>query len=228
MGLIHPGIPQKLALALQADAAISHFVETGTLSGTTTDWAARHFDTATTVEAHRPLFDAALRRFAARSNVEVIFGNSADVLPGILSSLHAPALFWLDAHWSGEGTGGEENECPLLAEIDAILGHRTDHILLVDDARFFLAPPHMPLNVGKWPDFEAIIRAVRTLSPDAFIAVFDDVIVIAPEKQKACIVAFLRNPDSTASRPRWAEEAEPPSRGTSALHKLWQWLRGRT
>jgi hypothetical protein len=225
MGLIHPGIPQKLALALQADAAISHFIETGTLSGTTTDWAARHFDTATTVEAYRPLFDAALQRFAAKSNVEVIFGNSADVLPNILSTLHAPALFWLDAHWSGEGTGGEENECPLLAEIDAILGHRTDHILLIDDARFFLAPPHMPLDPRKWPDFEAIIRAVRSLSPDAFIAVVDDVIVITPAKQKACIVAFLRNPDSTASRPRWAEEAEQPSHRTDALHKLWQLAR---
>jgi hypothetical protein len=194
MGSIYPGIPYKLALALKSDAHIADFVETGTSHGETTAWAAGHFDRVKTVEPYRPLFEAAVRRFAGSSNVEVIFGRSINALPTILTSLGGRALFWLDAHWSGEGTGGEDDECPLLAELDIILRHRKDHILLVDDARFFLAPPNTPHDPEKWPDFETITRTVRNLSPDAYLVVIDDVIVVTSRGQKACIVDLMREP----------------------------------
>jgi hypothetical protein len=203
MGLIHAGVPRKLALALKSDANIEYFVETGTFNGESCAWAAGYFEKVKTIEAYQPLFEAAVGRFAPHSNVEVIFGSSIDALPAILSNLRAPALFWLDAHWSGEGTGGEDNECPLVSELEIILKHRTDHILLVDDARFFLAPPHKPLNPEKWPDFELITRKIRTLSPNAYVVVIEDVIVVTPDRQKACIVDLLRDP--------------PPARNSAAL-----------
>ena len=88
-------------------------------------------------------------------------------------------LFWLDAHWSGSQTYGEDDECPLLEELEIILSSNLKNFaILIDDARLFLAPPPLPHNLEIWPSITDICRAV----PDNYdLIVRNDVIYIIPD-----------------------------------------------
>jgi len=47
-------------------------------------------------------------------------------------------LFWLDGHYSGEGTACGDQVSPILQELDLIKAHpRRDHCILIDDSRLF-------------------------------------------------------------------------------------------
>jgi hypothetical protein len=67
-----------------------------------------------------------------------MLGDSATLLPGILDTLDHPALFWLDGHYMGEGTGRAQEDSPVKAEVAALLRHAVrGHLVLIDDARLF-------------------------------------------------------------------------------------------
>lgn len=70
----------------------------------------------------------------------VICGDSGREMPGLLSRLHVPALFWLDAHLVvdlDETDALDEWPCPLLAELEAIRAweHGYTSTVLIDDLR---------------------------------------------------------------------------------------------
>ncbi len=67
-------------------------------------------------------------------------------------------LFGLYAHWSGGETYGEDDECPLLDELEIIFGYDKNYAILIDDARLFLAPPPHPHNIQAWPSLTDILR----------------------------------------------------------------------
>ena len=90
-------------------------------------------------------------------NVQLLVGDSASVLPGILATLHEPALFWLDAHYSGTGTTLGDRVTPISAELNAVLGHPVrGHVVLIDDAREF----HDSTRSG-YPGPEVVVVAAR-------------------------------------------------------------------
>src|SRR5690349_2942511 len=93
------------------------FVETGTLLGNTAYWAGAHFERVISIEADMKLYQGARTRLAPLSNVHLYYGKSQHLLAPLMKGLDRPAIVWLDAHWSGPGTAGEELECPLLDEI---------------------------------------------------------------------------------------------------------------
>ncbi|MDR1514735.1 MAG: hypothetical protein LBS45_03495 [Synergistaceae bacterium] len=66
------------------------------------------------------------------------------VLKDVLDGKNSPMLFWLDAHWSGGDTAGENIQCPLLEELKIILDSNSSHFILIDDARLILASPLLP------------------------------------------------------------------------------------
>lgn len=142
-----PGIV-KIAIvrAYLKSHRIQRFVETGTFYGAMTDAIARCGVRVDTIELDRTLAKRAKRVFAARSNVNVHQGDSAVVIREILGTLKEPALFWLDAHWSGGVTARGEIDTPISDELCSILDHSVDHIVLIDDARHFLGTngyPHL-------------------------------------------------------------------------------------
>ena len=96
-------------------------------------------DEVWTIELSDEYFTRASSRFSARSDVHVIHGRSEDRLPAVLADVVGPAVFWLDGHWSGGDTAGEERECPILDEIAAIdaWDHAGGSAILIDDARLF-------------------------------------------------------------------------------------------
>jgi hypothetical protein len=112
-------------------------VETGTFVGDTVYAMRRDFSRIVSIELDRRLAENARRRFARERHIAILHGDSKALLPQVLKTLDHPALFWLDAHWSGGVTARGEVETPLLDEVATIASHPVeDHVILIDDARF--------------------------------------------------------------------------------------------
>ncbi|HEX5104366.1 MAG TPA: hypothetical protein VFV87_11175 [Pirellulaceae bacterium] len=191
MGQVRMGPPEELVLHLRDQAAVSTFVETGTFQGRTTRWAARHFQRVHTIEREPALHEAAKLRLEPYQHVTCHLGHSREVLAGLAPSLTTPCLFWLDAHWSGGVTAGNDDECPLLEEIAEIDRHNQQHLLLIDDARLFLAPPPPPHRPESWPSIDAVCRALLARG-EAYVCVHDDVILRVPRRWQHAVVEFFR------------------------------------
>jgi hypothetical protein len=84
-------------------------------------------------------------------------------------------LFWLDAHYSGEGTALADSETPVLSELDCIFSHAVKgHVILIDDARCFDGK-------GDYPSLPEIKTYVSERRPDLICEVRDDIIRIYSE-----------------------------------------------
>ena len=210
MGFIHPGVPQQLAARLTAEFKISTFVETGTHKGHTAAWASELYARVITIEGSELWFQKTSERLAPYSNVTMLHGHSAQVLPEVITRLTGPALFWLDAHWSGRQTAGAEDQCPLLGEIAAINTSAFDHFILIDDARLFLSPPEPPHNVDQWPEIAAILAALNSMRPK-YAVVFEDAIIAVPPEARRLLQAYCLERQAAVKNRTFLEKA---------MHKL--------
>ena len=159
---------------------ISIFIETGTFFGTTSKWASPLFKIVYTIEKSTRFFRKAEKKFI-NTNVNCFNGDSPTCLSSILQNIDDTVIFWLDAHWSGEDTSGEEKECPLLEEISTINKWNRDCVILIDDASDFLATPPKPHKPDHWPTISEVIYRLNDISPERFIVVIHDVIIAVPE-----------------------------------------------
>ena len=67
------------------------------------------------------------------------------MLPQVIKELTAPALFFLDGHYSGDITARGDKETPVLEELGALLSDgRFEHVVVVDDARCFTGQNDYP------------------------------------------------------------------------------------
>ena len=153
--------PEKREEIKKWQAMTGHklFVETGTFLGDTTLAMSRIFDRCWTVEIDKTLYEQALRRFDGRMNIVALHGDSAVRITDILSDIDAPAVFWLDGHYSRANTGRGASDTAIVNELTRIFEHRIkEHVILIDDARDFL-------GVNGYPTIKALHRFVRRHSP---------------------------------------------------------------
>ena len=144
-------------------------IETGTCRGNGTKLLAKFFPRVISIELSEELFRTAKARFELEglANIELLQGDSVNLLPSILESLppEAKLFFFLDAHWSGDSTvswkesawagygidtahlgkagdlPSSEQQCPLDRELEAIVSlWRGSALLLIDDTKNL--PPH--------------------------------------------------------------------------------------
>jgi hypothetical protein len=115
------------------------FIETGTYTGHMVYAMLDRFEQIHSIELDPALASKAAERFAPYRHVHIIQGESSQVLPHVLKSVHRPCLFWLDAHYSGGATARANLETPIIQELAIILDHEAaaDHVVLIDDARCF-------------------------------------------------------------------------------------------
>lgn len=186
------GPPEDLISAMQRWVEFTTFVETGTFQGNTAEWASARFEQVTTIELSTAYHAAAQERFRARANVHVLHGESPNVLREVVPTLTGTGLFWLDAHWSGLDTAGRESECPLLAEVAVINAARVVHIVLVDDARLFCAPPPLPHRSDDWPDLETTVAALVD-GGRRHVVLFRDVFVAVPVSLKERLTEWIQS-----------------------------------
>jgi hypothetical protein len=178
MGLINFGVPEKETEYLKKSLNLDVFVEGGTYEGGTAKSMSSKFEKVYTIEKSETMFDIAKNNLKGISNITILKGDTRKHLKGILKE-NNNILFWLDAHWSGGKTYGEEDECPLIEELEIIFQSTRNYIILVDDARLFLAPPPSPHNYKKWPSLNEILE---TLPKNWELIVFEDVIYLFPKK----------------------------------------------
>jgi hypothetical protein len=212
MGRYRMGPPEELVLALRRHVKTNDFIETGTYQGNTAAWAARHFESVTTIELSSAFHAKAELRFREHPNVRTLQGNSASVLRRIVPSLGGPAVFWLDAHWSGLDTAGHDSECPLLEEIAVIYASPCEHIILVDDARLFCAPPPRPHRAEQWPDLATTVSALGD-GGRRHVLIVDDVFVAVPHRDRE----FLNN---------WLQDEVAMTPVEGRFQRWWKRIRG--
>jgi hypothetical protein len=114
------------------------FVETGSYTGNGINNVKDDFEHVYSIELSEKWYLYCKELFAGQPNVHLCLGDSAEVLSHLSSEIDEPALFYLDAHYSGGETAFgkvEDNGCPVLRELQ-VLGKRTHQdIVIIDDMR---------------------------------------------------------------------------------------------
>ena len=185
------GIPQNVVLFLKKETKSNCFIETGTYYGGTTKWASKHFDKVYTVENSESIFKEVQPILSGFKNIESLFGHSKDVLAKIIGDINTNSIFWLDAHWCSGETYGENDQCPLLEELEIINNQNAENCILIDDARLFLSPPPLPNDFKQYPSLDEINRILNK-NNNRYIAVFEDVIFAIPIHYQNEFKSFLQ------------------------------------
>lgn len=151
------------------------FVETGTFAGGMIDAVQDRFERVVSIELDPGWHARAVQRFRANTHITLLQGDSGVRLQEVLDSLREPALFWLDAHYSGPVTARGAVDSPIIRELAAIRAHPVaGHVVLIDDMRDFRG------NEG-YPTVDELVRWIRNADPDAVVQVRDDILRWHPD-----------------------------------------------
>jgi hypothetical protein len=182
-------VPPDLAAELRDQLGLRRAIETGTYSGEGARLLAGIFDSAVTIELSRELWESARRSQADVPNLELRHGDSTTELPAVVDAA-LPTLYFLDGHWSGGPTAGDQRECPVLDELRAIGSGHPDDCVFVDDARLFAAPPPPPHDPSHWPTLIEIIDAIRAARPEHHVTMLADQVIGVPARAKPAVDRF--------------------------------------
>lgn len=163
---------RKMILKLTKNSPAKVFIETGTCSGDTVDAVKKRFEKIYSIELDDGLAVKAKKRFEKFPNVEILQGDSGKLLKGVLSQVKGPVVFWLDGHYSGEGTAKSDIETPIFEELKAVFEHPSkEHLILIDDARCFD-------GTHDYPTIEGLRKYVFANNPKLSFEIRHDVIII--------------------------------------------------
>jgi hypothetical protein len=154
---------------------IKVFIESGTNTGDTVAFLENEFEHVYTIELAETYAQAAKKRFAEKSNVTVIQGDSATEIKNILGDISSSCMFWLDGHYSQGDTAKGELDTPILAELSSCLTHGNQHLILIDDARLFIGR-------HDYPTLFQLKKFVQEKNPAYSVYVQKDIIILSNEK----------------------------------------------
>jgi hypothetical protein len=195
MGAVDFSIDPRLVEHLAEALPLAVFVETGTFEGEAIARLRSLFGEIHSVELSDKYYGAAVARFGDDPAVKLYHGDARDVLRVVQSNVQSRSvLYWLDAHWCvAEEASGEQSQCPLLEELQAIGSLNPSSVILIDDARLFLATPPAPHEVRDWPRFQSVVHALQSLSNEHEMMVVNDVIVFFPVVARNSIERYARS-----------------------------------
>ncbi len=151
-------------------------IETGTYFGDMIYATRKIFKKIYSIEIDEYLYKEAKSRFSKYKHISILHGDSMNLIPKILSKINQPCLFWLDAHYSGVGTGKGPMDTPVMSEVENIFNlSNFQHILLIDDARDFK-------SINDYPTIEEIKKFVKKKKPNWKLKVKNDIIRIYQNK----------------------------------------------
>ena len=122
------------------------FVETGTSEGEGVALAVEcGFSPIFSIETILEKYVKCLKRFENNKDVFLLYGDSTKWMDNLVKSLASDraygSVYWLDAHYSSHPVEKPAGDCcPLLNEIHSIAKNnveKTNHVLLIDDMRYF-------------------------------------------------------------------------------------------
>jgi hypothetical protein len=150
-------------------------IETGTFYGQMVNFAKNRFDLVKSIELFEPLYELNRAAFSRNKNVEILQGNSTERLAEAISKSKGRILFWLDGHYSGDGTGCGDDISPIITELKVISeALRRDNCILIDDARLFT-------GTGGYPSYERTLAALRDINQEYQITKVGDCISAMPK-----------------------------------------------
>lgn len=170
-----PHIYKQFVLKKYAkDFSLKSLVETGTYKGDMIDALKKTFDKLTSIELSEFYYKNAVNKFKSDKHISIVLGDSGKEIKKLLKELKAPALFWLDGHFSGGKTAKTKVNTPVIDELKAILSHKLPgHVILIDDARLFNGRED-------YPKVNQIRKMIKGLKYN--LEVKDDIIRITPAK----------------------------------------------
>jgi len=149
-------------------------VETGTFYGDTLFALRDDFQSLHSIELSPELHRLAGLTLGHLQHIHLHLGDSAVVLPLLLSKLKPPVLFWLDGHFCSGPSSRADRDTPVNSELACLLSRPTGHdVVLIDDARLFDGR-------NDYPSLESLRARVAGHRPKAAFTVKDDIICIAP------------------------------------------------
>lgn len=160
---------------LNLDRKYSNFIETGTFYGQMINAVYKNFSKILSVELFDELFELNQKIYKNDSKVQVFHGDSALLLGKMIDTVKNDIIFWLDGHYSGQGTGMGEQTSPIIFELDIIKSKNiTNCCILIDDVRLFN---------GKegYPTIEATINKLKEID-----------FKCTPYVDKDCLVAIIK------------------------------------
>ncbi len=195
MGAVSFSLDKRLVDALKSALPLNVLVETGTFKGDTVFSLESCFNKVVSIELSEALWADAAQRFADYSHVRILQGNSEDKLRGLRKELQDQGvLYWLDAHWcAATDTAGERSQCPLLEELQAIGKLNSESVVLIDDARLFLAPPLAPHEISQWTSFHTLVSCLLSMSTEHELMVVNDVIAFFPKHANAVMKSYAQS-----------------------------------
>jgi hypothetical protein len=216
------------------------FVETGTFQGDLVldicDWFARIH----TVELSPKWYAHSAERLKGLPNVSCHLGDSAELLAEFSSTIAEPAVFYLDAHFSGGDTALGPEEVPLMRELGALRERTWKDIVIIDDLRLIgrkgvsgePGHPRYPPMAFDWSHLStARIRQALARRGRLFWREHDNRIIVFTNLSLSGFArvwartAFFES--SAVLRHRIGIvttmiSTEPPSRWVARLRELWQ------
>lgn len=151
-------------------------IETGTFQGDAIYGLKSRFKKVYSIELSSELAAKAQHRFRSNPHIQILQGDSGQLLSQVLSGISQPCLFWLDGHYSGGPTAQGDMDTPILKELRTVLDHPCkDHVILIDDARLFDGTKDYPTI----DDLHVLCEARR---PDYDFSVANDIIRIHPAR----------------------------------------------
>lgn len=194
MGAVNFSIDSKLLDALFSVMSLDVFIETGTFEGATIEIANRYFEKIYSIELSSEYYEKASTKYKEFPKIKCIHGDSSVELSNIIQNIKKTSvLFWLDAHWCvAKNTAGQLSQCPLLDELDAIGSLNSESIILIDDARLYLAPPPAPHEVSQWPCIDDIAKKLYEISSIHNLMIVNDVIIYYPKSIKNTMFMYAQ------------------------------------
>jgi hypothetical protein len=126
----------------------STWVETGTYLGETSIFLSKFAKQVYTIEPFEPLFKQAQIVFSNYKNIKIYNNSSEEIFESIIEGIDTDNIcFWLDGHFSGEGTFEGNSHCPIEFELNIIemnLKKFKNIKIFIDDVRLFGNDPAYP------------------------------------------------------------------------------------
>ena len=146
------------------------------------------------VEFDPELYAKAAGRFRNNPEVEVVYGDSGEVLTDVIAPIEEPITFWLDAHGKSCDTTGNLSKKPLLRELAAIAAHplRDKHTILIDDWDVVEHPRRAPHLTEK-----TVREALRAINPNFRLSRVDGLL---HKKREPCWLVMVAEPEKEMSR----------------------------
>ena len=138
------------------------FLETGAYYGVGIQQALdAGYENIVSIELSEHYYNLCKQKFQNNKNVNLVLGDSADVLALVLRNIDEPITFWLDGHYSCGNTAKGKYWSPLMQELDAISKHPCQtHTIIIDDMRCWnVNNPNHPFS---WVQIEEKIKGINS------------------------------------------------------------------